>query len=364
MDREDWGSLAAFAVVAEERSFTRAATRLGVSPSALSHTLRRLEERVRIRLLARSTRSVSTTEAGERLLARLGPALEAIANAVEDLGRLLDRPSGHVRITTSRSAARMVVAPVLPRFTQAYPEIVLEIVIDPGLTNIVAQRFDAGIRLGESLDKDVVAVPVSGPQRMAVVGAPQYFASRPPPATPHDLRTHRCINFRLPSPAPGTLYKWEFEKAHHSIELAVEGRSSSMTRAWSSTLRWPVWAWGTSSRSRWPPCFRRGSLCACSRTGVRRFPASFSTTPDDANYRPPSPRSSTPSACPPGANGAADRRLRAVVASNPVHRLNDRPPPEALGLVNASAQRPRLLMVTAMSASRVDRPHDRGGCSP
>ncbi|MBP7711348.1 MAG: LysR family transcriptional regulator [Gammaproteobacteria bacterium] len=223
MDREDWGSLAAFAVVAEERSFTRAATRLGVSPSALSHTLRRLEERVRIRLLARSTRSVSTTEAGERLLARLGPALEAIANAVEDLGRLLDRPSGHVRITTSRSAARMVVAPVLPRFTQAYPEIVLEIVIDPGLTNIVAQRFDAGIRLGESLDKDVVAVPVSGPQRMAVVGAPQYFASRPPPATPHDLRTHRCINFRLPSPAPGTLYKWEFEKAHHSIELAVEG---------------------------------------------------------------------------------------------------------------------------------------------
>jgi len=223
MDREDWGSLAAFAVVAEERSFTRAATRLGVSPSALSHTLRRLEERLRIRLLARSTRSVSTTEAGERLLARLGPALEAIASAVEDLGRLLDRPAGHVRITTSRAAARMVVAPVLPRFTQTYPEIVLEVVIDPGLTNIVAQRFDAGIRLGESLDKDVVAVPVSGPQRMAVVGAPRYFASHPPPATPHDLRPHRCINFRLPSPAPGTLYKWEFEKAHHSVEVEVEG---------------------------------------------------------------------------------------------------------------------------------------------
>jgi len=223
MDREDWGSLAAFAVVAEERSFTRAATRLGVSPSALSHTLRRLEERLRIRLLARSTRSVSTTEAGERLLARLGPALEAIASAVEDLGRLLDRPAGHVRITTSRAAARMVVAPVLPRFTQTYPEIVLEVVIDPGLTNIVAPRFDDGIRLGEPLDKDVVAVPVSGPQRMAVVGAPRYFASHPPPATPHDLRPHRCINFRLPSPAPGTLYKWEFEKAHHSVEVEVEG---------------------------------------------------------------------------------------------------------------------------------------------
>src|SRR6266540_1484 len=135
MDRENWGSLAAFAVVAEERSFTRAAARLGVSPSALSHTMRRLEERLRIQLLARSTRSVSTTEAGERLLAR---------------------PSGHVRITASRTAARMVVAPVLPRFTQSYPEIVVEILIDPALTNIVAHRFDAGIRLGESLEKDVV----------------------------------------------------------------------------------------------------------------------------------------------------------------------------------------------------------------
>ena len=168
MDREDWGCLAAFAVVAEERSFTRAAARLGVSPSALSHTMRRLEERLRIQLLARSTRSVSTTEAGERLLARLGPAIEEISDAVEDLGRLLDRPSGHVRITASLTAARMVVAPVLPRFTKSYPEIVVETLIDPALTNIVAQRFDAGIRLGESLEKDVVAVPVTGPLRMAV----------------------------------------------------------------------------------------------------------------------------------------------------------------------------------------------------
>src|SRR6266571_5366645 len=152
MDREDWGSLAAFAVVAEERSFTRAAARLGVSASALSHTMRRLEERLRIQLLARSTRNVSTTEAGERLLARLGPAVEEIANAVEDLGRLLDRPSGRVRITASRSAARMVIAPALPRFVQTYPEIVVETLIDPALTNIVAHRFDAGIRLGESLE--------------------------------------------------------------------------------------------------------------------------------------------------------------------------------------------------------------------
>jgi DNA-binding transcriptional LysR family regulator len=135
MDREDWGSLAAFAVVAEERSFTRAAARLGVSPSALSHTMRRLEERLRIKLLARSTRSVSTTEAGERLLERLRPAIDEISGAVEELGRLLERPSGHVRITASRTAARMVVTPILPRFTQTYPEIVLEIFVDPALTN-------------------------------------------------------------------------------------------------------------------------------------------------------------------------------------------------------------------------------------
>ena len=221
MDREDWGSLAAFAVVAEERSFTRAAARLGVSPSALSHTMRRLEERLRIKVLARSTRSVSTTEAGERLLERLRPAIEEISNAVKDLGRLLDRPSGLIRITASRTAARMVVAPVLPRFTQSYPEIVVETLVDSALTNIVAQRFDAGIRLGESLEKNVVAVPVTGQLRMAVVGSPQYFAVNPAPATPHDLREHRCINFRLPS--AGTLYKWEFEKAHRSVEVGVEG---------------------------------------------------------------------------------------------------------------------------------------------
>jgi DNA-binding transcriptional LysR family regulator len=221
MDREDWGSLAAFAVVAEERSFTRAAARLGISPSALSHTMRRLEERLHIQLLARSTRSVSTTEAGEGLLARLRPAIDEISGAVEELGRFIERPSGRVRITTSRSGARMVVAPVLPGFIQAYPQIVLEVLIEPGLTNIVERRLDAGIRLGESLEKDVVAVPVTGPLRMAVVGTPHYFVTHPVPATPHDLRKHRCINFRLPS--AGAIYKWEFEKGPHKMEVGVEG---------------------------------------------------------------------------------------------------------------------------------------------
>jgi DNA-binding transcriptional LysR family regulator len=221
INREDWGSLAAFAVVAEERSFTRAAARLGVSPSALSHTMRRLEDRLRIQLLARSTRSVSTTEAGERLLARLRPAIDEISGAVEDLGRLLGRPSGRVRITASRTAARMVIAPALPRFIERYPEIVVEVLIEQGLTDIVARRFDAGIRLGESLEKDVVAVPVTGPLRFAVVGSPRYLAAHAKPSTPQDLRQHRCINFRLPS--AGTIYKWEFEKAGRKVEVGVDG---------------------------------------------------------------------------------------------------------------------------------------------
>jgi DNA-binding transcriptional LysR family regulator len=221
MNREDWGSLAAFAIVAEERSFSRAAARLGVSPSALSHTIRRLEERLRIQILARSTRSVSTTEAGERLLARLRPAIDEISGAVEELGRLLGRPSGLVRITASRTAARMVIAPALPRLIERFPEIVVEVLIEPGLTDIVARRFDAGIRLGESLEKDFVALPVTGPLRMAVVGAPQYFASHATPSTPQDLRQHRCLNFRLPS--AGTIYKWEFERGHRKMEVSVDG---------------------------------------------------------------------------------------------------------------------------------------------
>jgi len=221
MEREDWASLAAFAVVAEERSFTRASARLGVSPSALSHTLRHLEERLRIRLLARSTRSVSTTDAGERLLARLRPALADISNAVEDLGRLLERPSGHIRITASRSAVRAVLTPVLPEFIAKFPDVVVEVLVEAGFTDIVARRFDAGIRLGESLEKDVVAVPVTGELRMAVVGTPSYFAQHPKPASPRELRSHRCINMRLPS--AGVLYKWEFERGQRKIEVAVEG---------------------------------------------------------------------------------------------------------------------------------------------
>jgi DNA-binding transcriptional LysR family regulator len=221
MEREDWGSLAAFAVVAEERSFTRASARLGVSPSALSHTMRRLEEKFGVQLLARSTRSVSTTQAGERLLARLSPAINEISTAVEQLGEISGRPSGHIRISAPGEAARRVIAPALPKFVGAYPDIVVEVLIEQAFTNIVERRLDAGIRLGESLEKDVVAVPVSGPLRMAVIASPAYVKRHGMPRTPRDLRSHRCINLRLPT--AGTIYKWEFERGTEKIEVAVDG---------------------------------------------------------------------------------------------------------------------------------------------
>lgn len=221
MDREAWGDLAAFAVVAEERSFTRAAARLGVSPSALSHAMRRLEEKLGVQLLARSTRSVSTTQGGERLLERLNPALNEISSAVEQLSELAGRPAGHIRISAPGEAARRVIAPALPRFVEAYPDIVVEVLIEQAFTNIVERRLDAGIRLGESLEKDVVAVPVSGPLRMAVIASPAYLKQHGVPRTPRDLRSHRCINIRLP--AAGTLYKWEFERRAEKVDVAVDG---------------------------------------------------------------------------------------------------------------------------------------------
>jgi len=221
MERQAWGSLAAFAVVAEERSFTRASARLGVSASALSHTMRRLEEKLGVQLLARSTRSVSTTQAGERLLARLTPAINEISTAVEQLGEISGRPTGHIRISAPSEAARRVIAPALRKFVQAYPDIVVEVLIEHAFTNIVERRLDAGIRLGESLEKDVVAVPVSGPLRMAVIASPAYIKRHGMPRTPRDLRFHRCINLRLP--AAGTIYKWEFERGTEKMEIAVEG---------------------------------------------------------------------------------------------------------------------------------------------
>ncbi len=221
MDRDNLGTLSAFAVVAQERSFTRAAARLGVSPSALSHAIRRLEEKLGMQLLARSTRSVSTTQAGERLLARVAPAMEELSAAVQELGAQAGRPAGHVRISAPAEAAHRIILPMLPKFVEAYPDIVVEVLVEAAFTDIVARRLDAGVRLGESLAKDVVAVPISGPQRLVVIASPAYVKARGTPKSPRELRDHRCINQRLL--AAGSLYKWEFARGREKMEVAVEG---------------------------------------------------------------------------------------------------------------------------------------------
>lgn len=221
MKRDDLNDLAAFVVVADEMSFTRAASKLGMSPSALSHAMRVLEDRLGLQLLARTTRRVSTTEAGERLLKTLRPAFEDISAELTALSELRDKPAGTVRITTFKHAATSVLLPILPDFLDAHPDIRLEITIDEGLTDIIESRYDAGIRFGEKVAKDMVAVRVSPDVRAAVVGSPTYFANHPLPNTPQDLAEHRCINYRFAT--SGGLYLWEFEEAGRSFQVRVEG---------------------------------------------------------------------------------------------------------------------------------------------
>jgi DNA-binding transcriptional LysR family regulator len=222
MPRENLNDLLAFLAVAKERSFTRAAAQLGVSQSALSHTVRGLEERLGLRLLTRTTRSVAPTEAGERLLRTAGPRLDEIETEMAALSELRDKPSGTIRITAHDHAVRAVLWPRLEKLLPDYPDIKVEIVIDYGLTDIVAERFDAGVRTGEMVAKDMIAVRIGPDMRSAVVGAPSYFASRARPKTPQDLTAHACINLRLPT--HGGLYAWEFEKGGREIRVRVEGQ--------------------------------------------------------------------------------------------------------------------------------------------
>jgi DNA-binding transcriptional LysR family regulator len=222
MSRPNLNDLAAFVVVARERSFTRAAAQLGVSQSALSHTMRGLEERLGLRLLTRTTRSVTPTDAGERLLATWGPRLEAIDSELADVGRLRDRPAGDVRITADEYSARAVLWPALRQLLPRYPEIAVEIVTDYGLTDIVAERFDAGVRLGGLVAKDMIAVPIAPDMRMIVVAAPAYLAGRPRPQSPQDLTGLSCINLRLPT--HGGVYAWEFAKDGRELRVRVEGQ--------------------------------------------------------------------------------------------------------------------------------------------
>ncbi|WP_207458244.1 LysR family transcriptional regulator [Azospirillum sp. SYSU D00513] len=221
MPRGDLPDLASFLVIAEEGSFTRAAAKLGVSTSALSHAMRALEERLGVRLLARTSRSVSVTEAGEELLRTLRPALESIDGAVTALARRRDKPSGTIRITSVMHAVTSVIWPVLPGFVAEHPDVTVELVVDYGLRNIVAERFDAGIRFGEMVEKDMIALRVGPDLRMAVVASPAYLAGRPAPVTPRDLGAHRCINYRLIS--SGGLYAWEFEKDGEELQVRVDG---------------------------------------------------------------------------------------------------------------------------------------------
>lgn len=222
MRREDLADLVAFMAVAEECSFTRAAARLGTSQSALSHTLRRLEARLGVRLLTRTTRSVAATAAGERLLATLVPALDSIGSELSSLGELREHPAGTIRITTAGHAARTVIWPALAKLLPVYPDIHVELSIDSSFVDLVDGRFDAGVRLGEALAKDMIAVKIGPDLRMAVVGAPAYFAGKDIPRTPQDLAAHRCINLRMLS--SGGLYAWELEQDRREVRVRVEGQ--------------------------------------------------------------------------------------------------------------------------------------------
>lgn len=222
MQRTNLNDLVAFMTVARERSFTRAAARLGISQSSLSHLIRDLEARLEIRLLTRTTRSVSPTEVGERLLSTVGPRLEEVQAELNSLRDLRNKPSGTVRITSTDYATDTILWPRLAPFLAKYPEIKVELITEYGLTDIVAQRYDAGVRAGEQVAKDMIAVRIGPDVRMAVVGAPSYLRKHPEPNTPQDLVHHNCINLRLPT--HGGLYAWEFEKSHREVRVRVEGQ--------------------------------------------------------------------------------------------------------------------------------------------
>jgi DNA-binding transcriptional LysR family regulator len=222
MQRENFNDVLAFLAIARERSFTKAAAQLGVSQSALSHAISGLEARLGLRLLTRTTRSVSPTEAGERLVLTVAPRFEEIEAEMEALAELREKPAGTIRITASEHAVSAILWPKLAKFLRRYSDIKVEITVDHSLIDIVAQRYDAGVRSGEQVAKDMIAVRIGPDMRMAVVGAPSYFAKRPPPKKPQDLTDHKCINLRLAT--YGGLYAWEFERGGRELKVRVDGQ--------------------------------------------------------------------------------------------------------------------------------------------
>lgn len=221
MRRDEIADLAAFVVVAEERSFTKAAIRLGMAQSALSQIVRRTEERLGLRLLSRTTRSVAPTDAGERLLATLGPMLHDLNAAVAELGELRDRPSGTVRLTTVEHAAKTILVPAMKKLLADNRDIRVEVTVDYGLADVVADRFDAGVRLGGEMAKDMIAVRIGPDIPMAIVGAPAYFRLQPPPSAPTHLIDHRAVNLRLPT--SGTFNRWRLMRGGRETRVSVEG---------------------------------------------------------------------------------------------------------------------------------------------
>jgi DNA-binding transcriptional LysR family regulator len=221
MRKQDFGELNAFLVVAEERSFTKAAAKLGTSQSTLSQTIRRLETRLALRLLTRSTRSVAPTEAGVRLLETLQPAFNEIDAKLSDLTAAREKPAGTVRINATDLVVENLLWPALKPLLADYPDIEIELTAELARTDIVAGRFDAGVRLGELVEKDMIAVRIGADLRMVAVASPTYFARKPPPTTPHELANHECINLRMPT--LGELYAWEFAKDGHELRVRVQG---------------------------------------------------------------------------------------------------------------------------------------------
>lgn len=223
MHREDASDLLAFLAVARERNFTRAAAKLGMTQSALSQIIRNLEERLGVRLLNRTTRSVTPTQAGERLFLKIGPKFDDMDSELAALGELREKPAGTIRITATEYAVQAILMPALSRLLPDYPDVSVEAIVDYGLTNIVAAQYDAGIRPGEMVAKDMIAVRIGPDLRMAIVGSPSYFAERKRPRTPQDLTNHNCLNLRLPTHG-GSLYAWEFEKDGRGLHVRVEGQ--------------------------------------------------------------------------------------------------------------------------------------------
>jgi DNA-binding transcriptional LysR family regulator len=219
---ENYNDLATFALVAKERSFTRAAAKLGVSQSALSQTIRSLEEKLGLRLLTRTTRSVSPTEVGEQILNLLSPRLEEIETEIARLKAQKERPAGTLRITAGEHPAVYIVQPALSAFLTEYPDIRVELMVDYGLSDIVSERYDAGVRLGEQIAKDMIAVRISPDIRMVVVGSPDYFSTHPVPQHPQELTHHNCISIRLPT--YGGIFPWEFEKEGREVKVRVDGQ--------------------------------------------------------------------------------------------------------------------------------------------